>query len=156
MPTQKTRREERVRERERQSTHTHTCRRELPAPSPLAPLFLCFFLPDLPCVNWASQECPLFCRRSSLWSSDLPLFYFHGLFPSLSFSLCHSGLLFPILTIYGTPLQYPCLENPMDGRACKAAVHGVAEDQTQLKQLNIHSLMRLHFLSQVHLCAYIC
>ena len=98
MPTQKTRREERVRERERQSTHTHTCRRELPAPSPLAPLFLCFFLPDLPCVNWASQECPLFCRRSSLWSSDIPLFYFHGLFPSLSFSHCHSGFLFSILT----------------------------------------------------------
>ena len=89
MPTQKTRREERVRERERRSTHTHTCRRELPAPGPLAPLFLCFFLPDLPCANWASQECPLFCRRSSLWSSDLPLFYFHGLFPSLSFSLRH-------------------------------------------------------------------
>ena len=24
----------------------------------------------------------------------------------------------------GTPLQYPCLENPMDGGAWKAAVHG--------------------------------
>ena len=32
----------------------------------------------------------------------------------------------------GTPLQCSCLENPMDGRAWKAAVHGVAEDQTQL------------------------
>ena len=30
-------------------------------------------------------------------SLDLSLFYFHGLFPSLSFSLRHSGLLFPIL-----------------------------------------------------------
>ena len=30
----------------------------------------------------------------------------------------------------GTPLQYSCLENPMDGRACKAAVHGVPEGQT--------------------------
>ena len=27
----------------------------------------------------------------------------------------------------GTPLQYSCLENPMDGRAWKAAVHGVSE-----------------------------
>ena len=27
----------------------------------------------------------------------------------------------------GTPLQYSCLENPMDAGACKAAVHGVAE-----------------------------
>ena len=32
----------------------------------------------------------------------------------------------------GTPLQYPCLENPMDGGAWKAAVHGVAESWTRL------------------------
>ena len=32
----------------------------------------------------------------------------------------------------GTPLQYSCLENPMDGEAWKAAVHGVAEGQTWL------------------------
>ena len=31
-----------------------------------------------------------------------------------------------------TPLQYSCLENPMDGGAWKAVVHGVAEGQTQL------------------------
>ena len=29
-----------------------------------------------------SQECCLLYLRSSLWSSDLSLFYFHGLFPS--------------------------------------------------------------------------
>ena len=32
----------------------------------------------------------------------------------------------------GIPLQYSCLENPMDGGAWKAAVHGVAECWTQL------------------------
>ena len=32
----------------------------------------------------------------------------------------------------GTPLQYSCQENPMDGGAWKAAVHGVAEGRTQL------------------------
>jgi len=32
----------------------------------------------------------------------------------------------------GTPLQYSCLENPMDGGAWKAAVHGVAERWTRL------------------------
>ena len=32
----------------------------------------------------------------------------------------------------GTPLQYSCLENPMDGGAWKAAVHGVAEGPTRL------------------------
>ena len=29
----------------------------------------------------------------------------------------------------GTPLQYSCLENPMDGGAWYAAVHGVATSQ---------------------------
>ena len=68
-------------------------------PGPLAPLFICFFLPlGLPCVNWASQECCLFHRRSSLRSLALPLFYFRRLFPSFSFSQRHFGLLFPILT----------------------------------------------------------
>ena len=32
----------------------------------------------------------------------------------------------------GTPLQYSCLENPMDGGAWRAAVHGVSEGRTQL------------------------
>ena len=32
----------------------------------------------------------------------------------------------------GTPLQHSCLENPMDGGAGKAGVHGVAEGQTRL------------------------
>ena len=30
----------------------------------------------------------------------------------------------------GTPLQYSCLENPMDGEAWWAAVHGVAMSLT--------------------------
>ena len=32
----------------------------------------------------------------------------------------------------GTPLQYSCLETPLDGGAWWAAVHGVAENQTRL------------------------
>ena len=32
----------------------------------------------------------------------------------------------------GTPLQYSCLENPMDGRAWWATVHGVAKTQIRL------------------------
>ena len=66
---------------------------------PFGSSFYMFFPPlGLPYVNWASQECCLSHLRSSLRSSDLPLFYFQGLFPSLSFSHHHSGLLFPILT----------------------------------------------------------
>ena len=32
----------------------------------------------------------------------------------------------------GNPLQYSCLENPMDGGAWCAAVHGVARSRTRL------------------------
>ena len=39
----------------------------------------------------------------------------------------------------GTPLQYSCLENPMDGGAWWAAVHGVAKSQTRLKRLSSSS-----------------
>ena len=32
----------------------------------------------------------------------------------------------------GNPLQYSCLENPMDGEAWWTTVHGVAKSQTRL------------------------
>ena len=34
----------------------------------------------------------------------------------------------------GTPLQYSCLKNPMDGGAWWAAVHGVAQGRTRLSE----------------------
>ena len=37
----------------------------------------------------------------------------------------------------GNPLQYSCLENPMDRGAWWAAVHGVVESQTRLKWLSM-------------------
>ena len=40
----------------------------------------------------------------------------------------------------GTPLQYSCLENPMDGGAWWAAVHGVAKSRTQLSDFFHFSL----------------
>ena len=51
----------------------------------------------------------------------------------------------------GDPLQYSCLENPMDRGAWQAAVHGVARSQTQLKQLNTNvlSIVRCQNVSQV-------
>ena len=39
----------------------------------------------------------------------------------------------------GHPLQYSCLENPMDGGAWWATVHGVTESRTQHKQLRMHA-----------------
>ena len=44
----------------------------------------------------------------------------------------------------GTPLQYCCPENPMDGGAWWAAVHGVAKSQTRLSDFtftfHLHAL----------------
>ena len=37
---------------------------------------------------------------------------------------------------HGNPLQYSCLENPMDGEAWRVAVHRVTKSQTELKRLS--------------------
>ena len=47
----------------------------------------------------------------------------------------------------GNPLQYPCLENPMDRGAWRATAHGVIKSQTRLKQLVI---------TQVCMCVCVC
>ena len=39
----------------------------------------------------------------------------------------------------GNPLQCSCLENPRDGGAWWAAIYGVAQSQTRLKQLSSSS-----------------
>ena len=39
----------------------------------------------------------------------------------------------------GNPLQYSCLENPRDRGAWWAAVYGVAQSRTRLKQLSSSS-----------------
>ena len=41
----------------------------------------------------------------------------------------------------GNPLQYSCLENPMDGEAWWAIVHGVAKSQTRLSDLTLLNLL---------------
>ena len=38
----------------------------------------------------------------------------------------------------GNPLQYYCLENPMDRGAWQATVHGVAKSQTRLRDFNVN------------------
>ena len=47
---------------------------------------------------------------------------------------------------YGTPLQYSCLENPMDGGAWKAAAHGVTEGWT--RQSNFTFTFHFHALEK--------
>ena len=38
----------------------------------------------------------------------------------------------------GNPLQYSCLENPIDRGVWRGTVHRVAQSQIQLKQLSMH------------------
>ena len=40
----------------------------------------------------------------------------------------------------GNPLQYSCLENPMDRGAWQVTVHGIAKSQTQVKRLSTHCI----------------
>ena len=54
----------------------------------------------------------------------------HQWFLSLRFSFSGSRVLNGEGS--GTPLQYSCLENPMDGGAWWAAVNGVAEGRTRM------------------------
>ena len=39
---------------------------------------------------------------------------------------------------HGNPLQYSCLDSPMDRGAWRATIHGVAKNQTQLSVRLIH------------------
>ena len=49
------------------------------------------------------------------------------------FELCFKvSLRAPVREDIGTPLQYSCLENPMDGGAWWSAGHGVARNRTRL------------------------
>ena len=57
---------------------------------------------------------------------------------------------------HGNPLQYSCLENPMDRGAWQATVHRVTKSQTQLKRLSTHACMMLRmvkYLLQDHVAS---
>ena len=49
----------------------------------------------------------------------------------------------------GNPLQYSCLENPMDRGAWWATVHGVAKSRTRLSDLTFHWVYFLNVLVNV-------
>ena len=43
---------------------------------------------------------------------------------------------------YDNPLQYSCLENPMDRGTWKATVHRVTKSWTQVKRLSTHTYIQ--------------
>ena len=71
--------------------------------------------------------------RGSWWAAV------HGVSKSLTRQVTEHArrkIIEPIYAVFGegdgTPLQYSCLENPMDGGAWWAAVHGVVKSRTRL------------------------
>ena len=86
-----------IQRHEEKSTPARGREREKERASPLAPLFICLSLPG-PVLCKLGQPGVLFVLPEVLTLVPGPLFYFQELFPSLSFSHCHFGLLFPILT----------------------------------------------------------
>ena len=103
-------------------SHTHT-----------TPLTACVLL-----LRWLSLPCHLLPQESSSSSPPMSLFI-----PNLARLSSSTSPTLPLAKIYaslfshsgegkGTPLQYSCLENPMDGGAWWATVHGVAEGRTRL------------------------
>ena len=49
----------------------------------------------------------------------------------------------------GNPLQYSCLENPMDRAVLWATVHGVLKSQTQLREVDLLKLPELRELNSL-------
>ena len=56
----------------------------------------------------------------------------------------------------GNPLQYSCLKNPRDGRAWWAAVYGVAQNRTRLKQLSSSTAVYFKPIEKLEPHAYSC
>ena len=57
---------------------------------------------------------------------------------------------------HGNPLQYSCLEKPMDRGGRWATFHRVAKSQTQLKRLSMHaSILSLQGGQNSHQCPYL-
>ena len=54
----------------------------------------------------------------------------------------------------GHPLQYSCLENPVDREAWWATVHGVTNSRTRLKQLSTHTTLKTLLFRIYSLCEY--
>ena len=79
--------------------------------------------------------CPFLFLPSIFPSSGLAK-TFVGVFYNILQKIQMNFLASPVNTFFGkgngNPLQYSCLENPMDGGAWWAAVHGVARSQTRL------------------------
>ena len=102
---------------------------------------------------WGWSWGPLTCRY--IFRSGITKTYSNSSFPGASdgkASACNVGDpgLIPGLgrspgERNGNPLQHSCLENPMDGGAWLATVHGVAKSRTRLSDFTFTVTLRLTF-----------
>ena len=74
----------------------------------------------------------------------------------------HQGVCCSLLALLGEgngkAYQYSCLENPIDGGACQARVHGVSKSQTRLENFTFfHFILKLiYFASYIFKFHNIC
>ena len=55
----------------------------------------------------------------------------------------------------GTPLQYSCLENPMDRGAWWAAIYGVTQSRTRLTRPSSSILLYIEYIHNIKKYIYI-
>ena len=87
--------------------------------------------------SWTSlpPPTPLGCHRALGLSSQHHIANSHWLFCFMC------GKVYGLEKENGNPLQYSCLENPVDRGAWWAAVHRVAQSRIRLKRLSMHACM---------------
>ena len=68
-----------------------------------------------------------------MFATQIFFFFLVDFFASLLLGLFFKGSVRSPGVGHGSPLQYSCLENPMEGGAWRATVHRVAQSQTRLK-----------------------
>ena len=92
---------------------------------------------------WTPGLCLIFCSNTSPGTTILVYKRGWWYLPAQVSSLWDT-VVFSTGEGNGTPLQYSCLENPMDGGAWWAAVHGVAKSRTRLSDFtftfHLHAL----------------
>ena len=127
---------------------------ESPSPQGLLPLSS-FSVPTastLHCTNGEffqisriSNVFPVFLQNSQMIKYPTLIVFFFPLLKLYIYIFWTTIVLKIIGEGNGNPLQYSCLENPMDGGAWWAAVYGVSQSQTQLKRLSSSSILKIYF-----------